>query len=127
MIVEVRKYTIKPGLRAKFIEFFETRAVPAQREIGIEIMGPLLDIENPDVFAWLRGFPSLEERDHLKTAFYDGDLWTKELEAIAMPMLEGYEVILTETSSHSVTFLRSEELDNDTRAEEDSDERTHIS
>jgi hypothetical protein len=48
MIVEVREYTIKPGLRAKFIEFFETRAVPAQREIGMEIMGPLLDIENPD-------------------------------------------------------------------------------
>ena len=106
MIVEVRKYTIKPGLRAKFIEFFEARAVPAQREVGMEIMGPLLDNENPDVFLWLRGFPSLEERDRMKTAFYEGDLWTKELEAIAMPMLERYEVILTETSPRFVTFLR---------------------
>jgi len=42
----------------------------------------------------------------MKTAFYEGDLWTKELEAIAMPMLERYEVILTETSPRFVTFLR---------------------
>ncbi len=105
MIVEVRKYTIKPGLRANFLEFFETRAMPAQREVGMEIMGPLLDVENPDVFLWLRGFPSLKERDRMRTAFYEGDLWTKELEAIAMPMLERYEAVLTETSSRFVTFL----------------------
>src|SRR6266540_2179916 len=59
MIVEVRKYTIKPGWRGKFIEFFETRAVPALREHGMEILGPMLDLENPDVFVFLRGFPSL--------------------------------------------------------------------
>ena len=126
MIVEVRKYTIKPGLRAKFIEFFETRVVPAQREIGMEIMGPLLDIENPDAFTWLRGFPSLEDRDQMKRAFYDGDLWTRELEAIAMPMLERYEVMLTETSSLLVSFRRPVELDMDTHAEEYSDEPTRI-
>jgi hypothetical protein len=99
MIVEVRKYTIKPGLRAKFIEFFETRSLPALRAHGMEIYGPLLDLENPDVFVFLRGFPSLEERDRMKKAFYEGELWTKELEGIAMPMLERYEVILTETTS----------------------------
>src|SRR2546425_1076653 len=105
MIVEVRKYTIKPGLRARFIDFFETRAVPAQRGVGMGILGPLLDLENPDVFIWLRGFPSLEERERMKTTFYEGELWLKELEAIAMPMLERYEVILTETSPGVVNFF----------------------
>ena len=86
MIVEVRKYTIKPGLRAKFIEFFESRAMPARRDEGMAILGPMLDLENPDVFVWLRGFPSLEARDRMKTTFYEGDLWLRELEAITMPM-----------------------------------------
>src|SRR3989442_9459637 len=104
MIVEVRKYT-KPGLRARFIDFFETRAVPAQRGVGMGILGPLLDLENPDVFIWLRGFPSLEERERMKTTFYEGELWLKELEAIAMPMLERYEVILTETSPGVLNFF----------------------
>jgi hypothetical protein len=99
MIVEVRSYRIKPGRRQEFIKFFETRAVPALRSHGMQILGPLLDLENPNRFVWLRSFPSLEERDRMKEAFYEGELWKGELEAIAMPMLESYEVSLCETSA----------------------------
>ena len=106
MIVEVRTYKIKEGLRSRFIDFFENRAVPAQRSEGMLVFGPLLDIENPDVFVWLRAFPSLEERDRMKSAFYDGDKWKNELEAIAMPMLENYTVALTEMSPRFVDDLQ---------------------
>ncbi len=103
MIVEVRSYRIKPGRRAEFIEFFETRAVPALRSHGMKILGPLLDLENPNKFVWLRGFPSLDERERMREAFYEGDVWKGELEAVAMPMLESYDVILCETS-HGYVF-----------------------
>ncbi len=109
MIVEVRSYRIKPGRRAEFIEFFETRAVPAQRAHGMIILGPLLDIENPNKFVWLRSFPSLDERDRMKTTFYEGELWKNELEAIAMPMLDSYDVILCETSPGYVFDVPQEE------------------
>ena len=102
MIVEVRSYRIKPGRRAEFIRFFETRSVPALRSLGMKVVGPFLDLENPNKFVWLRSFPSLEERDRMKDAFYEGDLWKNELEAIAMPMIESYDVILCETSSGCV-------------------------
>jgi len=98
MIVEVRSYRTKPGRREEFIQFFLTRAVPALRSHGMEILGPLLDLENPNKFVWLRSFPSLEERDRRKTAFYEGELWKNELEAVAMPMLESYDVILCEAA-----------------------------
>jgi len=98
MIVEVRSYRIKPKCRAEFIEFFETRAIPALRSHGMKVMGPLLDLENPNKFVWMRSFPSLEERDRMKTDFYEGELWKNELESIAMPLLESYDVILCETS-----------------------------
>ncbi len=98
MIVEVRSYRIKPNRRQEFIDFFETRAVPAMRDCGIQILGPLLDLENPNKFVWLRSFPSSLERQRMKEAFYEGDVWTKELEAIAMPMLDSYDVILCEAS-----------------------------
>jgi hypothetical protein len=104
MIVEVRTYRIKPGRRAEFINFFEARSVPALQSLGMKILGPLLDLENPDTFVFLRGFPSLEERDRMKDAFYEGPLWKGELEAIAMPMLESYSVILTETSAGYVEW-----------------------
>jgi hypothetical protein len=64
----------------------------------MKILGPMLDLENPNKFVWLRSFPSLAERDRMKDEFYGGELWKKELESIAMPMLESYDVILCETS-----------------------------
>ena len=109
MIVEVRSYRIKPGRRAEFIEFFETRAVPALREHGMKVLGPLLDVENPNKFVWLRTFPSLEERDRMKEAFYEGELWKNELESVAMPMLDSYDVILCETSPGCVFDAAREE------------------
>jgi len=99
MIVEVRSYRVKPGRREEFIQFFETRSVPALRSHGMRVVGPLLDLENPNKFVWLRIFPSLHERERMKVAFYEGELWKNELESIAMPMIESYDVILCETSA----------------------------
>ena len=98
MIVEVRSYRIKPGHREEFIHFFETRVVPALRSYGMKILGPLIDLENPNKFVWFRSFPSLAERERMRYEFYEGELWKNELESIAMPMLESYDVILCETS-----------------------------
>lgn len=102
MIVEVRSYRIKPGRRAEFIAFFETRAVPALRAHGMKVLGPLLDLENPNKFVWLRSFPSPEDQERMRTAFYEGEVWKSELESTAMPMLESYDVVLCETSSGCV-------------------------
>jgi len=104
MIVEVRRYRIKPGKRDEFIRFFETRSVPALLDHGMKVMGPLIDVENPNAFVFLRGFPSLEAREQMKDAFYGGKLWKDELEAIAMPMIESYDVVLTETTAGFVNF-----------------------
>ena len=41
----------------------------------------------------------------MKDAFYEGELWKNELEAIAMPMLDSYDVILCETSPGCVFDL----------------------
>jgi quinol monooxygenase YgiN len=104
MIVEVRTYKIKPGRREEFLKFFETLSVPALRAHGMKVLGPLRDLENENSFVWLRAFPTLAARDEMKNAFYEGEQWKNELEAIAMPMLEHYEVVLTETTAGYVAF-----------------------
>jgi len=108
MIVEVRSYRIKPGHRDEFIQLFESRAVPALRQYGMKIVGPLLDVENPNKFVFLRSFPSLEERDQMKDAFYGSELWKNELERIAMPLLDSYDVILCETSPGACSIGKCE-------------------
>lgn len=99
MIIEMRTYKIKPGLRAKFLEIFRTKSVPAHDEIGMKILGPFLSVEDPDTFFFMRGFPDLASREPMKAQFYEGELWKNELENILMPMIEKYDVVLVDDPS----------------------------
>ncbi len=94
MIVEMRTYKAKPGLRSGFLEIFRSRSIPAHAEIGMKILGPFLSVEDPDVFFFMRGFPDMASREPMKAQFYEGELWKSELESVLMPMLEKYEVVV---------------------------------
>jgi len=79
MIVEVRSYRITPGKRDEFIEFFETRSIEALRSHGMKVVGPMVDVENPNKFVFLRGFPTMEDLHRMKDEFYGGKLWKKDV------------------------------------------------
>jgi NIPSNAP len=96
VIVEMRTYRTKPGMRDEFLRIFRAKSVPAHLEIGMKILGPFLSIEDPDVFFFMRGFPDLASRDPMKAKFYEGELWKSELERVLLPMLEKYDVVLVE-------------------------------
>jgi hypothetical protein len=96
MIIEMRTYKTKPGCRARFIEIFRTKSMPAHAEIGMKLLGPFLSIEDADTFFFMRGFPDIESREPMKAKFYDRDLWKRELEHELMPMLDKYEVALVD-------------------------------
>jgi hypothetical protein len=96
MIVEMRTYKLKPGTRSGFLEIFRTRSAPAHAEIGMKILGPFLSLEDPDTFFFMRGFPDLASRDPMKEKFYEGEMWKNELEAVLMPMIEKYDVVLVD-------------------------------
>jgi hypothetical protein len=96
MIVEMRTYKLKPGVRARFLEIFRSRSMPEHTRIGMPILGPFLSVEDPDVFFFMRGFPDLASREPMKARFYESTLWKNELEAVLMPMIERYDVVLVE-------------------------------
>ncbi|MGE5803869.1 MAG: NIPSNAP family protein [Gemmatimonadota bacterium] len=102
-VLEIRIYRIRPGRRDDFAEFFNTRTVAPQEANGMQILGQFKDLEDDNCFVWLRGFPDLETRDVQKAAFYDGDLWLKELEGEAFAMIEDYSnVWLVTPARHSL-------------------------
>jgi hypothetical protein len=63
MIVEMRTYKLKPGMRARFLQIFHSKSIPAHVQLGMKILGPFLSIEDPDTFFFMRGFPNLASRD----------------------------------------------------------------
>jgi hypothetical protein len=96
MIIEMRTYKTKPGRRAKFLEVFRSKSIPAHAEIGMNILGPFLSVEDSDTFFFMRGFPDLPSREPMKAKFYEGQLWKSELENVLMPMLEKYDAVVVE-------------------------------
>ena len=102
MIIEMRTYRTKPGKRAEFLETFRSKSIPAHTEIGMNILGPFLSIEDPDTFFWMRGFPDVASREKMKAQFYEGELWKQELEKILLPILDKYEVVLVEDPENKI-------------------------
>jgi NIPSNAP len=96
MIIEMRTYKIKPGMRAEFLEIFESKSLPEHQKIGMKILGPYLSMEDADTFFFMRGFPDLESRGPMKDQFYEGKLWKEELEQKLMPMIDKYDVVVVE-------------------------------
>jgi hypothetical protein len=96
MIIEMRTYKTKPGKRTEFLEIFRSKAIPAHAEIGMRILGPFLSVEDADTFFFMRGFPDLASREPMKARFYEGELWKGELESLALPMLEKYDVVVVD-------------------------------
>ena len=104
MIIEMRTYKTKPGDRDRFLEIFRSRSVPAHAEIGMKILGPVLSVEDPDTFFFMRGFPDLASRERMKAKLYEGDLWKRELEAVLMPMLDKYDAVVVEDPEHQIRW-----------------------
>jgi hypothetical protein len=104
MIIEMRTYKLKPGVRARFLEIFRSKSMPKHAELGMKILGPFLSVEEPDTFFFMRGFPDLAAREPLKARFYESELWKGELEHIMMPMIDKYEVVVVDDPTDMVRW-----------------------
>ena len=96
-ILEIRQYRIVPGMRGRFATFLHDRTLEAHVRLGMPIYGQFDDLDDENVFVFLRGFPSLVERDRRKAEFYQGAYWLNELQDEAFSMIEDYSNVLLVT------------------------------
>lgn len=104
MVVEMRTYKTKPGLRTQFLEIFQSKSIPEHEAIGMKILGPFLAVEDPDMFFFMRGFPDLASREPMKAKFYEGELWKRELEHLLMPMIDRFDVALVDDPEERICW-----------------------
>ena len=104
MIIEIRTYTVKRGMRDRFIHFIENRSGPIQQRSGIQLLGPFADVNDEDSVVYLRGFRTHEERNRSRDSFYGGSEWQCELKWEAMTMLASYKVVIAESTAQTFTF-----------------------
>jgi hypothetical protein len=110
-IVELRQYTLRPGRRDELIDLFDSKLVESQEAVGMCVIGQFRDLDRPDRFVWLRGFPSMEERLASLEAFYTGPVWKTHSAAANATMLETDDVLLLRPATPGSAFR----LDGSTR------------
>ena len=93
-IVELRQYTLHPGQRDVLIALFERAFIETQESVGITVIGQFRDLEDPNRFVWLRGFPDMEKRLAALQAFYGGAVWKEHREAANATMVDSDNVLL---------------------------------
>jgi len=93
-VLELRQYTLHPGKREVLVDLFERLFVDAQELLGMRVLGQFRDLDGPDRFVWLRGFPDLASRAGLLGAFYGGPVWKANREAANATMIDSDDVLL---------------------------------
>jgi hypothetical protein len=93
-IVELRQYTLRPGQRDVLIELFDREFVETQEEVGMAVLGQFRDLDDPDRFVWLRGFPDMPRRAQSLGAFYGGPAWKAHGRAANATMVDSDDVLL---------------------------------
>lgn len=71
-IVELRQYTLHPQQRDMLIDLFDREFVETQEAHGMRVLGQFRDLDQPDLFVWLRGFADMESRRRALEAFHVG-------------------------------------------------------
>lgn len=93
-VVEFRQYALHPGQRDGLIDLFDRAFVESQEAVGIEVIGQFRDLDEPDRFVWLRGFPDMATRVEGLAAFYDGPVWAEHRDEANATMISWDDVLL---------------------------------
>ncbi len=92
-VIELRRYTIQPGERENFAEYFDSYFPEAFQQAGMVALGQFLERDEPSRFTWLRGYRDMDARAIALSNFYFGPVW-KELKTIVNPLMVDYENVL---------------------------------
>lgn len=93
-VVELRQYTLYRGQRETLIDLFDREFVETQEDVGIRVIGQFRDLDRPDHFVWLRGYPDMDARARSLAAFYDGPVWAAHRDAANATMIDSDDVLL---------------------------------
>ena len=93
-ILELRQYATYPGKRDVLIALFEKFFIEKHEELGAELVGLFRELNHPDLYVWLRGFPDMETRRKMLEGFYSSQIWMAHREEANSTMVDSDNVLL---------------------------------
>ena len=93
-VIELRRYTIQPGQRENFAEYFDAYFPEAFQQLGAIAFGQFFERDKPSMFTWLRGFRDMDARAVVNSAFYFGPVWKEHKPTVNPLMVDSDDVLL---------------------------------
>jgi NIPSNAP len=93
-IIELRRYTLRPGTRETLIDVFDGHLVEPQEALGMRVVGQFREVGEADAFVWLRAFEDMAARRKGLAAFYGGPDWAAHKGAANPTMVDFSDVLL---------------------------------
>src|SRR5262245_29760801 len=103
-VIELRQYTLHPGAREQLVQVFEEHFIEGQEQCGMRILGQFRDLDAPDRFVWIRGFPDMEARARALEAFYSGPVWKAHGRVANATMVDHTNVLLLRPATPDTAF-----------------------
>jgi hypothetical protein len=98
-VVELRQYTMNPGMRDTLIELFEREFIESQEAHGAIVIGQFRDLDDPDRYVWLRGFRDMPHRAEALATFYGGPVWQAHRDTANATIADSDNVLLLRPDS----------------------------
>jgi hypothetical protein len=109
-IVELQQDTLHSGLRDVLISLFELAFIEPQEAVGITMIGQFRDLEDPNRFIWLRGFPDMDQRLAALRAFYGGPVWQRYRDVVKSMLADSDNALLLRPTRSTSGFLLDRSL-----------------
>jgi hypothetical protein len=94
-IIDLRQYTLFPGVRNEFVDLFDREFVETQEAVGMRVIGQFRDLGDPNRFVWIRGFPDMAARGRALKAFYvESEAWKKHSSLARSMMIDSSDAML---------------------------------
>jgi hypothetical protein len=93
-VIELRQYTLHAGKRDVLIDLFDAEFVEPQEALGIKVVGQFRNLDDPNKFVWIRGFPDMRSRAQSLADFYGGPVWTSHRTAANATIIDNDNVLL---------------------------------
>ncbi|GAA5067420.1 NIPSNAP family protein [Lysobacter panacisoli] len=103
-VIELRQYAMQPGRRDELIELFDREFVEPQESVGMHVIGQFRDLDAPDRFVWMRGFPNMAARAESLAGFYTGPTWQEHRNAANATMIDSDNVLLLRPARDDTGF-----------------------
>lgn len=106
-VLEVRVYTLKPGTRSLFHTRFVRESLPLLRRAEVDVVAFGPSLHDADSYYLMRGFASLEAREHAEATFYDSAAWRDGPRDAVLAAIDTYTTAVISVDPTTLKGLRA--------------------